>query len=286
MDLNSLTALSGARRGAVILQNAEDIDAPVPELDPGTVVFAIVTFVVAYALARIVAIVLSAISERTIEYRITIKTFVPVVKFLIYVAAIVIVLGPILDLTTGQLLAFSGLLGAALGLGIKDLFANVIGGIVIVFARPYTTGDKIEIDDHYGEVTDLGIRSTKLRTNEDDEVSVPNYHFITEPVSNANSGRAELMAVPEVYLANDADVAEAVTVYEEALYTSPYVYVSEDHPVTVRVVDEPAYITLRGKAYVNDVRHEFAFRSDVTQRTLKSFEQRGIETPDVAVSLE
>lgn len=274
-----------ARSGRVVLQNTEDIQAPDFDISLATVLAAIVTFALAYLLARAVALVLSWASEQTVKYRITIKTFVPILKFLIYVTAIVVVMGPIFSLTPTQLVAFTGLLGAALGLGLQDLFANVVGGIVIVFERPYTTGDKVAIGDYYGEVTDVGIRSTKLVTKDDSRVSVPNYQFIAEPVSNANSGKTELMAVPELHVANDANLPGATKALEEALRSSPYVYISPDCPVSVRVVDQPGYVTLRGKAYVNDVRHEFRFKSDVTQRTLAAFDRRGIERPDFAVSM-
>lgn len=265
----------------VALQTPEELDAPPVDVDATTVFGAAVTIVVAYVLVRIATFALTSASERTVEYRITIKAVIPLVKFVIYAVALVVILGPVLDLTTTQILAFSGLLGAALGLGIKDLFANVVGGIAIVFERPYNTGDKVAIDGHYGEVTEVGLRSTKLVTNDDDEISVPNYRFITETVANANSGANELMAVPEVHIEHGQDLTQAKGIVRQAMVSSRYVYVSEDHPVRVRVDTTPAYVTLRGRAYVNDVRHEFAFESDVRERVLEAFEEHGIETPDV-----
>lgn len=261
----------------------EEVTVPPIGLDAQMILAAVVTFVVAYVLAWFVALVLSRASERTVEHRITIKTLVPVVRFTIYFVAVLVVVGLIFDLDSTQLLAFSGLLGAVLGLGIKDLFANVVGGIVMIFERPYHPGDKVEIGDYYGEVTDIGIRSTTLVTNDDDVISVPNYKFFTESVANANAGKAELMAVTELYIADEADVEAATAILEDALRTSRYVYVSADCPVTVRVDHSPAYVTLRGRAYVNDVRHEFAFESDVTERVLRAFTERGIETPDTGV---
>jgi small-conductance mechanosensitive channel len=269
------------RRVGYLLQ----VDPPEVEsfgVDAATVVAAASTFVVAYLLARGVALLLQQASELTVEHRITIKTFIPVLRFTIYSVAVVVVIGPVFRLSTTQLLAFSGVLGAVLGLGIQDLFANVVGGFVIVFERPYRPGDKVQIGDHYGEVVDVGIRSTTLVTNDDDTVLVPNYKFFTEAVANANAGDAELMVVSEVYLAHGADIERGREILRDVMRTSRYVYVSEDHPLTVRVDHDPAYVTLRGRAYVNDVRHEFAFESEVTRRTLAALDEEGIERPDVA----
>jgi hypothetical protein len=63
--------------------------------------------------------------------------------------------------------------------------------------------------------------------------------------------------------------------------TSQYVYVTDDLPVTVRVTDDLHYRTLTGKAYVDDLRNEFAFETDVTDRALAAFERHGIQSPRV-----
>ena len=258
------------------------VEVPEPEsfqLDVRLIVAAVLTFALAYVITRASAIVLREASELTVEHRFTIRAFIPVVRYTVYVLAVVVVIGPVLNLTTSQLLAFSGVLGAVLGLGIQDLFANVVGGFVVVFERPYRPGDKVHIGEHYGEVTAVGIRSTTLLTVDDNEVMVPNYKFFTESVANANAGDAELMVVPEVYLAHGADIERASEILRDVMRTSRYVYVSDDHPLVVRVDHDPAYVTLRGRAYVNDVRNEFAFKSDVTERTL---DKEAIERPDVA----
>ncbi|MEF8812711.1 MAG: hypothetical protein V5A55_02715 [Halovenus sp.] len=67
---------------------------------------------------------------------------------------------------------------------------------------------------------------------------------------------------------------------EEALVTSSYVHVGDDHPVSIHVQDRVSYRRLRGRAYVADLRDEQAFASDVTRRSLDAFEAAGIETPD------
>ena len=46
----------------------------------------------------------------------------------------------------------------------------------------------------------------------------------------------------------------------------------------------PERVTLRGRAYANDVRREFAFESDVTERTLATLDEEGIERPDPAIT--
>ncbi|MFC6990251.1 mechanosensitive ion channel family protein [Haloplanus sp. GCM10025708] len=250
-------------------------------VDPAMLVSAAGVLVAAYVLARVVSYVLSTAAERSARRRITIKMFIPLTKVLIYGTAVYLVLGPLFRLSAAQLLAVSGLVGAALGFGLRDLFGGVVGGLVLVVEKPYQIGDKVTVGEHYGEVTGIGLRSTTLVTPDDTAVVVPNDAMFTSNVANANDGRPEMMVVVEVAVAPDADVARATEVMEDAIVTSQYVYVDDDHLVAVLVDDEAYYRTIRGKAYVADLRDEFAFESDVTRRTLAAFAERGIETPTV-----
>ena len=90
-----------------------------------------------------------------------------------------------------------------------------------------------------------------------------------------------MLVAVEIAVAPTADLAAATTVVEEAIHSSPYVYVDADRPVAVLVEDEGYYRTIRGKAYVADLRDENAFASDVTKRSLEAFERRSIPTPTV-----
>jgi len=248
-------------------------------LDASLFLNAALVFAVAYVVARAATLALSAAAERSPSRRITIKMFRPVVKLLVYTVAVYVVLGPLFDLTAAQLLAVSGLVGAAIGFGLQDLAASLLGGIVLVTERPYRVGDKVTIGDHYGEVTDIGLRATTLVTPDDTTVVVPNDALFSSNVANANAGAPEMLVAVEIAVSPAADLETATTIVEEAIYSSPYVYVDADRPVAVLIEDEGYYRTIRGKAYVADLRDENAFASDVTKRSLEAFERRGVPTP-------
>lgn len=260
----------------VVLQLADEI--PVEAF-----VTAGVVLVVAYVLARVVSSLLSAAADRLTVHRFRVTLLIPLVKFGLYAGAIWVIVGLLFDLTTTQLVAFSGLAGAALGLGLKDFLADIVGGLVVVAEQPYRIGDKVSVGDHYGEVVDIGIRSTRIVTPEDTAVVIPNFHMLNRSIANANTGDAEMLVAVEFYVAPDADVTEARDVVEDALVTSPFVYVDDDHPFAVDLEDDLYYRTITGKAYVNDLRDELRFKSDVTERVLAEFAARGIESPKAPI---
>lgn len=257
---------------------AEDA-VELPEIDLLTITSFVVILIIAYLLARASSYILSEVSERAVGHRIAVSMLIPMLKFAIYLAAFYIIFDSVLDLTAAQVLAFSGLLGAALGFGLKDLFAGVVGGIIILLERPYRVGDKVKILDHYGEVVGIGLRATQIVTPDDDFVSIPNYVFFTEAVANANAGAPEMMVVTEFYVSPESDLERAVEIVEDAVVTSRYVYVSDDALFSVSMRDRPYYHLIRVRAYVNDHRHERTLISDVTKRVLEKFEKEGIEKP-------
>jgi small-conductance mechanosensitive channel len=260
-----------------------EVEVPIKGIDVGTILSLILILIIAYLLARLITFLLIRISERAGGYRITIKMVIPLLKFSIYGVAIYYIASALLSLTSTQLIAFSGLLGAAIGFGLKDLFADVIGGLILIFEKPYQIGDKVKIGGYYGEVSDIGIRSTRLITPDDNLVSVPNYLMFTQSVASANAGSPQMMVVIDLFIDPDSDAELALKILKEAVVTSKYVYISKKRPFTVLLEDYPFYRRLRAKAYVYDLRYEFEFKSEVTRRAWQEFYKRGIKAPQVTV---
>jgi small-conductance mechanosensitive channel len=237
--------------------------------------------VLAYVLARLSSALLTALADRLVAARFRVTLLIPVFKLAIYGTAFYFAFRMLFDLSANQLLALSGVLGAAIGFGLKDLLADLVGGLIIVAEKPYQIGDKVAIGDHYGEVVDIGLRSTSIDTPNDNLVTVPNYLFFNESIANGNAGAAEMLVVVEFYVDPESDAGRAREIVEEAMLTSRYVYVTDALRYEVLLDDEVHYRRIVGKAYVNDLRNEFPFRTDVTDRALKAFEREGIESPKV-----
>lgn len=247
----------------------------------GDVLNTVLLLGIAYVLATAADLLLTRAADRLVQHRFRVALFIPVVKFLIYGVALYFVITTLFGFNQTQLIAFAGFMGAALGLGLKDLLADVVGGIVLVLEQPFQVGDKVSLGDHYGEIANIGVRSTTLRTPRDDLVVVPNFTLFNEAVVNSSTGDARMMVVVEFFIDADAEVGRATDIVEEALITSPYVYVSDEAPASVTVEDDLNYRTIRGRAYVNDLRNETPFKTEVSERVVATFRREGIESPPV-----
>ena len=77
-----------------------------------------------------------------------------------------------------------GIGGLAFAIAAKDTIANFFGSAIIIADRPFKTGDKIKIGSDIGVITNVGIRSTKIRTIFDTILTVPNNKITSEMIDN------------------------------------------------------------------------------------------------------
>jgi len=250
---------------------------PLKTIDANLVFYIISIIIIAYVLSYLLSFILIHVSERIGWYRTTVTMAIPLLKLIVYTVAFYYIIIAIIEPSLTQVVAFSGLFGAAIGFGLKDLFADIVGGIVIIFEKPYQIGDKVTVGDKYGEVKDIGIRSTRIQTPSDELVSLPNFTIFSLPVTSGNAGDLAMMIVIDLFIHPDSDAGKAMKILKESLVTSKYVIISKKYPCTVLLEDFPFYKRVRAKGYVNDLRLEFEFKSDVTRRAWAEFKAAGIQ---------
>lgn len=133
--------------------------------------------------------------------------------------------------------ASAGIIGIAVGFASRDTLANLISGVSIVADAPYKIGDYIVLDTgERGVVSSLGIRSTRLITRDDVEVSIPNAVIGTAKIVNESGGPyvRHRIRIP-IGVAYDSDIDKVIETLKE---------IAADNE---SVVDEPASrVRIRG----------------------------------------
>lgn len=242
------------------------------------VFWAVVFLLFGYAVIRILSRALEIFAERSTTYRITVKSFIPVVKILGWLTVIFLVIAGVFQPPATTLLAFSASIGVAVGFASQDILKNIFGGVMILFDRPFKSGDKIEVGGHYGEVVEIGLRSTRIVTPEDNLVSIPNSEIMNSSVSNANAGESNCQVVAEIFLPIDADTGHVRVIAVQAAQVSKYVYLNK--PITVVFLNEfkdrNPLLKMKLKAYVLDIRDEFKFKSEMTEIVIKKLLEENI----------
>ncbi len=121
----------------------------------------------------------------------TLPLFENITNIAIFVFAVYIIFSTWhVDMTAW--LASAGIVGIAIGFAAKDTLANLFSGVFILADAPYKIGDFVVLDTgERGQVTHIGIRSTRLLTRDDIEVTVPNSVMGNTKIINESGGPGE-----------------------------------------------------------------------------------------------
>ena len=161
---------------------------------------------------------LSRLADRVtwIEAR-TLPLFDNMAKLLLFGGAIYCLLVA-WDLNVAPWLASAGVVGLALGFAAKDSLANLFGGLFVIVDAPYRIGDYIHLDSgERGKVVKIGLRSTRLLTRDDLEITVPNAAIANAKIINESGGRwTKTRVAVTVGVAYGSDVDQVRRVLVEA----------------------------------------------------------------------
>lgn len=149
----------------------------------------------AVACARFLKLLVTALSGDESRFELiqdrTLPLFKNLLGVLVFVLAIYfMLLAWQIDVTAWM--ASAGILGLAISFAAKDTLANLFAGVFIMADAPYKLGDYIVLDSGgRGEVTHIGIRSTRLLTRDDVEITVPNSIMGSAKITNESGGPHE-----------------------------------------------------------------------------------------------
>jgi len=120
-----------------------------------------------------------------------------------------------------------GLLSVGIGFGLQNVAANFVSGLIILFERPIKIGDRITIGEVWGDVVNISLRATLVRTVDNITIIVPNSEFISSQVINWSHGDPKVRVHIPVGVAYGSDVP---------LVTKSLLEVAKNHP---EVMDDP-----------------------------------------------
>ena len=129
---------------------------------------------------------------------------VSIVRYALLIIGTMVILQTFgIKLTAFAVLA--GAIGVGVGFGLQQIISNFISGLIIMFERPISVGDRVELGNIEGTVEHIGMRKTTLITSDDIAILVPNSRFITENVGNLRYHATRIRVRTSVNVAADAD---------------------------------------------------------------------------------
>lgn len=121
-------------------------------------------------------------------------------------------------------IALTSVAGVIVGLAAQRFGENLIAGAVILFERPFQTGDVVEIDEEVGTIEAVTLHSTTMTSNEGPKVTLPNQQVLAGPVTNFSACRKRRISI-------DVDVDVGAERLDEARYVIRQAITDEEHLV-------------------------------------------------------
>ncbi|TPR13192.1 mechanosensitive ion channel family protein [Apilactobacillus timberlakei] len=205
-------------------------------------------------------------------HSLSMNTYIYMLVFFWIYSALTIIGVPI-----GTLLAGAGLFSVAIGLGAQGLASDVINGFFILFEKQINIGDYVTIGDVTGTVSELGLRTTKIRSNNDALNFIPNRNI----TSISNMSKERMKAEINIRVNPDTPITKVINVMKDI--NKEYV------PKTKGIIDAPQLLgtvdmgdgTIAVKEYIpttDETRFDVQF--EFLQLYLEAIKAAGIKLPN------
>ena len=172
------------------------------------------------------------------------------------------------------LLAGIGVAGVGISLAMQSVLGNLVAGLNIIFSKPFTVGEYIELLGVYGQVQEISLFSTILQHADNSRVVVPNRKIVGEILHNYGKIRQLNLSVGVAY---NTDIKFAIVTIKEILDLNPSVLKDPKPVVGVsQLADSSVVISIMPWVSVPDY---FVAQTEVNQAIIEQFAQKGISIP-------
>ena len=145
---------------------------------------AIVTLVICIIAIKLVTKIVDRLLERSPKLDATLRHYIgSAVRTLLWILTVIIVANA-LGINTTSLVALVSVAGLALSLAVQNVMSNLFSGITLLIAKPFTTGDFVEVAGKTGTIKAVGLFYTQLDTLDNIAVSIPNSDVTASTINN------------------------------------------------------------------------------------------------------
>lgn len=233
--------------------------------------------------------------KRTIEEKVLLNYDTTSYKFLRYVVVFIIgfvgilfgiMAFPSLRGVAQTALGGAGVLALIAGFASQEALSNLVGGVFIITFKPFRIGDVIKLSDTMvGTVTDITLRHTVIRNNENKMIVVPNAVINKEKLINYDLGELKICELIEMGITYDSDIDLAKKILAEECEKHPLIFdnrskkdVKDGKPMirTALIKFNDSSITIRAWAWARSYKEAFSLKCDVYESVKKRYDNEGV----------
>jgi len=245
---------------------------------------AVIILIIGWWLSKLlVSIVVKMIKKSNVD-DIVISFIRSILNIVLRVIVIIMCVGS-LGVNTASLVAVLTTGGAAIVLGLKDSATGVVSGIIILFSKPFSKGDVIEVNGYTGKVMEIQMLYSILLTLDNKRVVIPNNELANSVIINYSfeeTRRVDLCI--DVHYSTDIELAKKVI--QEVIFNQPNALREPEPYVRVdQYKDSSIAIAVRVWGLTDDY---YALKVDLLEKIKIAFDEKGIEMayPQLDVHIE
>ena len=182
-----------------------------------------------------------------------------------------------LGIQVAPLIAGLGIAGLAIGFAAQDTVRNLIAGVTILLDRPFRVGDNIELQDTFGTVEEITLRSTRVRTLDNQIAILPNAKVIEEKILNHSMHRALRISVPFgiAYKESPSEARETVLALAEG---DKRLHPDFDSQVVVTALNDSS-VDMELRLFLKDSKLEVPVGFEYREKVFEALRAADIEIP-------
>ena len=176
-------------------------------------------------------------------------------------------------------LASAGIAGLAIGFAAKDTLANLFSGFFIVADSPYKIGDYINLDSgERGKVTAIGLRSTRILTRDDVEITIPNGVIANAKIINESGGPQTIRMRIVVSVAYGSDIDQVTELLLQVAHTHQEICTDPEPRVRLRTFGDSG-LNLNLMCWISKPEDRGRIAHELHIGIYKTFNKHHIEIP-------
>lgn len=171
-----------------------------------------------------------------------------------------------------------GLLSVGIGFGLQNVTSNFVSGIIVLIERPIRVGDRVTVGDVEGDVLEINMRSTTIRSLNNISIIVPNAEFVSSQVINWSHRDPKVRVDINVGVSYSSDLDTVLHTLKEIAEKEPGVLNDPPPDVLHRGFSDSSW-DMQLRVWIGNPKKHPAVRHAIHCAIIRTFRERGIEIP-------
>ena len=196
---------------------------------------------------------------------------------------IVLVIGAIIafqfvGIDLSGLIVIFGFLSVGIGFGLQNIASNFISGLIILLERPVKVGDRVTVGEIEGDVIEINIRSTTVRSLNNISIIVPNSEFISSKVINWSHGDRKVRVDLDVGVHYNSDLDAVLRSLNEVAYEHKEVLKTPEPDIIFMGFGDSSW-NMRLRVWIANPKRHPIVRSEINCAIVRKFRKNKVEIP-------